>query len=54
MEDKLFCDSNPESKFYGMLKPLNIKNSSFFYLYKKINKIGRSNECDIIFTVSNK
>lgn len=51
MEDKLHCDANPDSKYFGMLKPINIKNTSFFYLPKKINKIGRSNECDIIFTV---
>ncbi len=51
MEDKLYCNSNPESKYFGMLKPINIKNTSFFYLPNKINKIGRSNECDIIFTV---
>jgi len=51
MDDKLHCDTNPESMHYGMLKPLNIKNTSFFYLPNRINKIGRSNECDIIFTV---
>ena len=52
MEQELHCDDNPEAKYHGMLKPLNIKNTSFFYLPKKINKIGRSIECDIIFTVS--
>jgi hypothetical protein len=50
-ENKLTFDEHPESKNYAMLKPINIKNTSFFYLPNKINKIGRSAECDIIFTV---
>lgn len=50
-EKKVTLDINPDSKYYAMLKPLNIKNTSFFYLQNKLNKIGRSPECDIIFTV---
>ena len=50
-ENKLTFDEYPESKNYAMLKPMNIKNTSFFYLPNKINKIGRSAECDIIFSI---
>ena len=50
--NKLILDANPNKNYFAILKPLNIKNTSFYYLSNQINKIGRSNDCDIIFSVN--